>query len=99
MTSRKKFATFAWILLAFNLPVILWGAYVRVSFSGDGCGAHWPFCNGQVIPQHMAVPTVIEYTHRLMTSVDSLGIIILCVWAFRLFQKKHLVRRYATFSM
>src|SRR3982750_5015840 len=80
---QKRFAIFAWTLLAFNIPVILWGAYVRVSFSGDGCGAHWPFCAGQVIPQHMAAPMAIEFTHRMMTSVDSLGSILLCLWAFR----------------
>lgn len=99
MTGNKKFALFAWALLAFNLPVILWGAYVRVSFSGDGCGAHWPFCNGQVIPQHMAAPMAIEFVHRLMTSADSLGAIVLCIWAFQAFEKGHGVRRYAILSL
>jgi heme A synthase len=96
---RKWFATLAWALLAFNIPVILWGAYVRVSFSGDGCGAHWPFCAGQVIPQHMAAPMAIEFTHRMMTSVDSIGAILLCVCAFRAFPKGHGVRRYAVLSL
>jgi cytochrome c oxidase assembly protein subunit 15 len=95
---RKWFAVFAWAVLAFNIPVILWGAYVRVSFSGDGCGAHWPFCAGQVIPQHMAAPMVIEFTHRMMTSVDSVGAILLCIWAFRSFPKGHGVRGYAVLS-
>ena len=96
---RKWFARFAWALLAFNIPVILWGAYVRVSFSGDGCGAHWPFCAGQVIPQHMAAPMAIEFTHRMMTSVDTIGAIVLCIWAFRSFPKAHGVRRYAVLSL
>src|SRR5947208_9368543 len=96
---QKRFAIFAWALLAFNIPVILWGAYVRISFSGDGCGAHWPFCNGQVIPQHMAAPMAIEFTHRMMTSVDSIGSILLCLWAFRSFPKLHAVRRYAVLSI
>jgi heme A synthase len=96
---RKRFAIFAWALLAFNIPVILWGAYVRVSFSGDGCGAHWPFCAGQVIPQHMAAPMAIEFTHRMMTSLDSIGAILLCLWAFRAFPKGHGVRRYAVLSL
>lgn len=101
MTSngRKWFARFAWALLAFNIPVILWGAYVRVSFSGDGCGAHWPFCAGQVIPQHMAAPMAIEFTHRMMTSLDTIGTILLCVLAFRRFPKRHGVRRYAVLSL
>jgi heme A synthase len=44
LRGQRTFAIFAWAVLAYNLPVILWGAYVRVSFSGDGCGANWPFC-------------------------------------------------------
>jgi heme A synthase len=97
--SRQRFTWFAWAVLAYNLPVILWGAYVRVSFSGDGCGAHWPFCNGQVLPTKMATPAIIEFTHRMMTSVDSIAAIVLCVWAFRAFPKKHAVRRYTLLSL
>ncbi len=97
--SRQWLARFAWALLLFNIPVILWGAYVRVSFSGDGCGAHWPFCNGYVVPQHMAKPMLIEFTHRLMTSVDVAGAVLLCIWAFAAFAKGHAVRRYASVSL
>lgn len=97
--SRSGFAVFAWIVLAYNIPVILWGAYVRVSFSGDGCGAHWPFCNGQLIPQKMSVPTMIELTHRLMTGLDSFLVIAMTVLAFVLFPKKHAVRRYSVWSL
>jgi heme a synthase len=97
--ARKQFATFAWLVLAYNIPVILWGAYVRASFSGDGCGAHWPFCNGSVIPQHMAAPMAIEFTHRAMTSVDTVLAIGLCVWAFFVFPRKHPVRRYTVLSL
>ena len=35
--SRRNFARFAWVVVAYNLAVILWGAYVRASVSGDGC--------------------------------------------------------------
>lgn len=97
--SRKNFSLFAWLVLLYNLPVILWGAYVRVSFSGDGCGANWPFCNGQVLPTNMAAPTVIEFTHRLMTSLDSFLVIGLAVWAFYAFPKLHAVRRFAIWSL
>jgi len=96
---NKGFSRFAWAVLAYNLPVILWGAYVRVSFSGDGCGAHWPTCNGQVLPGQMTAPTLIEYTHRMMTTVDTMAVIALCVWAFRAFPKRHAVRRYAVLSL
>ncbi|HEY1950676.1 MAG TPA: COX15/CtaA family protein [Bryobacteraceae bacterium] len=97
--SRTRFQWFAWALLAYNLPVILWGAYVRVSFSGDGCGANWPFCGGQALPTKMTTPTLVEFTHRMMSSVDVIGTIILCVWAFLAFVKPHAVRRYALLSL
>ncbi|HEY3940438.1 MAG TPA: COX15/CtaA family protein [Bryobacteraceae bacterium] len=97
--SRTWFGRFAWGVLAYNLPVILWGAYVRVSFSGDGCGAHWPSCNGQLLPTQMAAPTMIEFTHRMMTSLDSIAVIALCVWAFLAFPKRHALRRYTLLSL
>ena len=86
-------------MLAYNIPVILWGAYVRASFSGDGCGAHWPFCNGSVLPQHMGAPMAIEFTHRAMTSIDTVMVIGLCVWAFVVFPRKHAVRLYVVLSL
>ena len=54
----SRFARYGWGVLAFNLLVILWGAYVRASGSGAGCGAHWPLCNGTVIPRAPAVETL-----------------------------------------
>jgi cytochrome c oxidase assembly protein subunit 15 len=96
---NRSFTRFAWAVLAYNLPVILWGAYVRVSFSGDGCGANWPTCNGQVLPGQMTTPTLIEFTHRMMTSLDVVVVLVLCAWAFRAFPKRHAVRRYAVLSL
>jgi cytochrome c oxidase assembly protein subunit 15 len=97
--SRRAFGHFAWALLAYNVAVVLWGAYVRVSFSGDGCGAHWPFCNGQVIPHAMATATAIEYMHRVMTGLDSAAVIVLCVWAFLAYPRLHAVRLFSTLSL
>lgn len=98
--SRRWFARFAWAVLAYNIPVILWGAYVRVSFSGDGCGANWPLCGGtQVIPHQMATPRLIEFTHRVMTGGDLVIAIGMLAWAFLAFPKRHSVRRYASLSL
>lgn len=97
--SRRHFAWFAAAVLAYNIPVILWGAYVRISFSGDGCGANWPFCNGQVIPRHMAAPMAIEFTHRAMTSLDTFATLALVIWAFLTFPKRHAVRKYSVLSL
>ncbi len=97
--SRRSFARLAWVVLAYNLAVILWGAYVRASFSGDGCGAHWPTCAGQLMPAAMAKPRLIEFTHRMMTTLDAVLTGILCVWAFLAYPKKHPVRRFSSWAV
>jgi cytochrome c oxidase assembly protein subunit 15 len=97
--SRRNFALYAWGVLAYNLAVIAWGAYVRASFSGDGCGAHWPTCGGQFLPTEMAKPKLIEFSHRLMTTLDVLATGLLCLWSFLAFPKKHALRRYAVYAV
>lgn len=87
-----KFAKYAWGVLAYNLAVILWGAYVRATGSGAGCGSHWPLCNGEVLPRAPQIETIIEFTHRLTSGVALLLVIGLIIWAFRLYPKGHPVR-------
>ena len=95
---NARFARYAWGVLAYNVLVILWGAVVRVTGSGAGCGNHWPTCNGEVLPQAPAMHTMIEFTHRMMTGLDGPMIILLIVWAFRGFPKLHPVRRAAIWT-
>src|SRR5690242_12260676 len=76
-------ARYAWSVLAYNVAVILWGAYVRATGSGAGCGEHWPLCNGQVLPRAPALATMIEYSHRLTSGVALLSVIVLLVWTYR----------------
>lgn len=94
-----RLAKYAWGVLAFNLIVILWGAYVRASSSGAGCGSHWPLCNGQVIPRTPTIKTLIEFSHRLSSGLALLLTIGLLVWAFRTLEKKHPARMYAALAM
>lgn len=95
----SSFAKYAWGVLVFNLCVIMWGAYVRASSSGAGCGSHWPLCNGEVIPRAPTIKTLIEFSHRLTSGLALLMMIGLVVWAFRLFAQKHPARIYAALSM
>ncbi len=95
----NRFATYAWGVLGYNLLVILWGAYVRATGSGAGCGAHWPLCDGQVIPRAPAIEQVIEFSHRLSSGLALLFVVGLLIWAFRAFPKGHIVRLGATLSM
>jgi heme A synthase len=77
----RRFAAFAWFFVAYLLGVILFGAWVRITGSGNGCGSHWPACNGDIIPQAPAVKTIIEYTHRLMSGMCGIFAVVLVVWA------------------
>ena len=72
---------FAWTLLAYNVLVILWGAVVRATSSGAGCGDHWPLCNGTIVQHHPRAATVIEFLHRMSSGLVLIGILFLVVWA------------------
>jgi heme A synthase len=87
-----KFVNYVWLVLAFNLLVVLWGAVVRATGSGAGCGAHWPLCNGEVIPQSSAVATFIEFFHRLTSGVALALIVVMFIASRRVFAKGHPAR-------
>jgi heme A synthase len=94
-----RFAKYAWLTLAFNLLVIVWGAYVRASGSGAGCGSHWPLCNGEVIPGSPTVKTIVEFSHRLSSGLALLLVAGALVWAFRASSQKRPPIRYAASAM
>lgn len=93
--SSSAFRRVAVVSLVWSLFVIIWGAYVRASGSGAGCGDHWPNCNGELIPRSPTAQTVIEFTHRTTSGVALLLSIAVCVMAVRAFSKGHSTRRFA----
>lgn len=96
---NKRFATFAIGVLAYNLLVVMWGAYVRATGSGAGCGSHWPLCNGEVVPRPERIETVIEFSHRATSGLALLAVVGLLIWAFRAYPSGHRVRAGAVLSM
>ncbi len=98
-TSQVRFARFAWILLGYEVLVVAWGAYVRATGSGAGCGRHWPTCNGEILPRAARVATLIEFSHRLSSGGALIGALVLLVWALRAFPRPHRVRRGAVVTM
>lgn len=78
-----KTSRLAWGTLGLTMAVIAWGAFVRASGSGAGCGAHWPLCNGQVVPRDPALETAIELTHRVTSGLALLAVATLAVLVFR----------------
>ncbi len=87
-----RFSKFCWLLLIYCLIVILWGAFVRATGSGAGCGSHWPTCNGVLIPRSPDIETIIEFTHRLSSGLLGLLTLGLVLFAFQRFPSGHRVR-------
>lgn len=76
----------SWLALGYNVLVIMWGAYVRISGAGAGCGDHWPLCDGHVVPPSFTVQRVIEYSHRLTSGLSGLfaiGLVGIAFWSTR----------------
>jgi heme A synthase len=88
----RRFTTYAWGVTALSVAVIAGGAVVRATGSGAGCGAHWPRCNGAIVPEG-TTESIIEFSHRLTSGLAFLAVVGLVVAARRLFGPGHRVRR------
>jgi heme A synthase len=95
----RRFALFAWFDLAYNVLVILWGAVVRATGSGAGCGEHWPLCQGVLVPHAARLSTFIEFVHRSTSGIAVALVVALVFFAFRGFPRRHWVRRYAAAAL
>ena len=94
----RSLAKFAWATLGINIGVIVFGAFVRATGSGAGCGANWPSCNGQLVPTGLEGARAIEFTHRI-TSGMALIMVAVLVWrVWRSYPAGHPARRGAGFS-
>lgn len=80
----QAFTVYAWLCLAYLVGVILFGAWVRITGSGAGCGSHWPTCNGVLIPADPSAKTVIEYTHRITSGLCGIIGLVLIGWSVKL---------------
>ncbi|MBX3205615.1 MAG: COX15/CtaA family protein [Labilithrix sp.] len=95
---RRKIVRLAWAVLGYNVAVVLWGAFVRATGSGAGCGRHWPLCNGEVIPQPKSIATIIEATHRATSGVAVVAVLVLLLATFVGLPRGHRARRGAVYS-
>src|SRR3989442_14258359 len=80
----RRFVPLAWIAAACTYLLIVLGAVVRITGSGLGCGDHWPLCNGRLLPSLKDIPTVIEWSHRLVAAGVSVLVVTLGGHAWRL---------------
>jgi len=91
-TANRHYAAFAWGVLGFNLLVIIWGAFVRATGSGAGCGSHWPLCNGDLLPDTSYQATFIEFAHRISSGIALLLVLALLVWCVRRYPRGSAMR-------
>ena len=98
VSRMRPLARFAWGLLVYDVAVVAWGAYVRATGSGAGCGRHWPMCNGEIVPRAPRVETIIELSHRISSGGAFFLTAFLAAWAMRSFPRGHRVRRSAAVS-
>jgi heme A synthase len=96
--STVQLGRFAWGVLAYNLLVIAWGAYVRASGSGAGCGRHWPLCNGELVPRAASAKTLVEVSHRVSAGLAMIVVVALMIWTLRTVPRGHRARRASIFS-
>lgn len=94
-----RLARYAWITLVYNLAVILWGATVRATGSGAGCGSHWPLCNGEVLPRSPRLETIIELTHRATSGIALLMVFVLVLVVFGHRPRGHAARKAAVWTL
>ena len=83
----RQVARFAWIALYWNVAAVLWGAYVRATGSGAGCGDRWPLCDGDVVGPSANGQTIVEFTHRMTSVISLLMVTGLVVWCWRVTKK------------
>ena len=100
--SEDRYFQYVRILWGYTIIVVLWGAWVRVSKSGDGCGRSWPLCRGEILPGNISsvdTSTWIEWTHRFSTGVFGLAVILLVIMAFKIFPTGHRVRKLCLWTL
>ena len=97
--SPRRFSILAWSSLVYTILVVLFGAWVRITGSGAGCGQHWPTCHGVIVPRAPSAATIIEFTHRASSGIYGLVILALVIAAFRVFPRGSWARRGALLAL
>jgi heme A synthase len=94
--SRLPLGKLALVVTVATVLVVLFGAVVRITGSGAGCGQHWPTCNGEVAHLPQRLETWIELGHRTTSGLDFLGVLALLVVTWQRLPARHPARLAAT---
>ena len=68
------------------LIVLLGGALVTKTGSGQGCGKSWPLCNGEFVPSNLSMETIIELSHRLTSGSAGILVTLLCILSWKYYK-------------
>ncbi|MDA1010465.1 MAG: COX15/CtaA family protein, partial [Chloroflexi bacterium] len=86
--------------LVITIVTIVMGAVVRATHSGDGCGPNWPTCEGTlVLPGSGDTAQLIEFSHRAISGVALIAVLVMAAMVFRLVVAGHPARRAAAWSV
>jgi cytochrome c oxidase assembly protein subunit 15 len=89
----------SWALILYTLLIIAWGAWVRISGSGDGCGDHWPLCHGSAVPLGAEWRTWVEVSHRYSTALFGILVIAQIAFVRRIMPAGHPARRWVWLTL
>src|SRR5690606_39213153 len=79
---------------------IVMGAVVRATHSGDGCGPNWPTCEGAlVLPGTGDRAQLIEFSHRAISGVSLIAVVVLALMVFRAYVAGHPARKAVLWSV
>lgn len=81
-TGSRSFPRLAFATVLLTIGLIVFGAVVRVTDSGLGCGNSWPMCNGSIFPPLDNLTAWIEWTHRLFAAligILGIGMLVLAI--------------------
>lgn len=70
------------LALFLGFAQVVFGAIVRITGSGMGCGDHWPDCYGSLAPVNSGQTLLIEISHRYGAAALSLAIAALALAAW-----------------
>jgi heme A synthase len=71
-----------YLALVLGFVQIVFGAVVRITGSGLGCGDHWPDCYGSFTPAPNSPNLLVEISHRYGAAALSLAILALVITAW-----------------
>jgi heme a synthase len=74
-----NFRRLAYTTLVLTFLQIVFGAIVRITGSGLGCGDHWPDCYGSFTPVHRGIALLIEISHRYGAAVIAIAIAMMVI--------------------